>query len=415
MIAEVIAIGDELTSGQRLDTNSQWLSGQLGDLGVAVRYHTTVADELAPIVEALRIAAGRADVVVVTGGLGPTADDLTREALAALANVPLVQDDAALAHIQNIYARRKRPMPRRNVVQAMFPKGSRVIANPQGTAPGIDIDVARAGEGCSRIFALPGVPAEMKQMWAATVAPAIGAMIPPAERRVIRHRRVKCFGVGESDLEAMLPDLIRRDYYPRVGITVSKATITLRVTALEDDEAACHAAMQPTLKTIRDCLGDLIFGEEDDELQHAVARLLAERRQTLATAEWGTAGLLSRWLNDVPEPRTVYRGGIVINAANVLGGGNARLAGQLDLHGTGSAEMAQAMAQHCREMFASDYALAVADIPAGDAEQFFIALATPEETLVRPSRTLGHPAILLPRSAKQALNLLRLTLLGKEA
>src|SRR5262245_48715519 len=156
MHAEIISIGDELTSGQRLDTNSQWLSTRLGELGVSVLYHTTVADQLDANVAVFRAAAERADIVVASGGLGPTADDLTREALAKLAGVELVLDPNALSYIENLFARRKRPMPERNHVQAMFPRGSRVIHNPAGTAPGIDIDLPRPGRSSARIFSLPG-------------------------------------------------------------------------------------------------------------------------------------------------------------------------------------------------------------------------------------------------------------------
>ena len=220
MRGEIVAIGDELTSGVRLDTNSQWIAQQLGDLGVEILFHTVVGDELGPMTSALQTAAQRADVVICTGGLGPTADDLTRNALADCAGVKLMQVDAVLTHIRNLYARRKRPMPERNIVQAMFPQGSRVIPNPHGTAPGIDIKLTIGDSRTARCFALPGVPAEMREMFTATVAPAIVEMIPADQRRVVRHRRIKCFGVGESDLEAMLPDLIARERYPRVGITV---------------------------------------------------------------------------------------------------------------------------------------------------------------------------------------------------
>ena len=238
MHAEIISIGDELTSGQRLDTNSQWLSTRLGELGVQVMYHTTVADDLEANVQVFRQAAQRADLIVATGGLGPTADDLTRDALAAVAGVELVLDEAALAHIESLFARRKRPMPERNRVQAMFPRGSRVIPNPAGTAPGIDIEMPRPGKSPARIFALPGVPAEMHEMWEQTVAPAIAALM--GKPRVIRHKQIKCFGVGESDLEQMLPDMIRRGRDPQVGITVHGATITLRITASGDTAEACY-------------------------------------------------------------------------------------------------------------------------------------------------------------------------------
>ena len=136
MHAEVISIGDELTSGQRLDTNSQWLSTRLGELGVSVMYHTTVADNLDANIAVFRQAAERADIIVATGGLGPTADDLTRDAIATAVGVELVLDSAALTYIENLFARRGRPMPERNRLQAMFPRGSRVIHNPAGTAPG---------------------------------------------------------------------------------------------------------------------------------------------------------------------------------------------------------------------------------------------------------------------------------------
>ncbi len=272
MRAEIISIGDELTSGQRLDTNSQWLSQRLYELGIPVAFHTTVADDLDANIEVFRTAIGRAEIVVSTGGLGPTADDLTRDAIAATAGVELVEDAAAMAHIKNLFARRKREMPERNKLQALFPRGSQVIPNAEGTAPGIDFTIPRPGKSPSRIFALPGVPAEMFTMWNDTVRPALIAAQPSP--RVICHRRIKCFGVGESDLEAMLPDMIRRKREPLVGITVHGATITLRITASGPDEAACQAAMQPTADEIYKLLGVLVYGEEDDELEHAVVRLV---------------------------------------------------------------------------------------------------------------------------------------------
>lgn len=412
MIGEVISIGDEITSGQRLDTNSQWLSTQLGELGVRVLYHTTVADELSPMVDVLRAAATRADVIVATGGLGPTADDLTRQALAEVAGVELFQDDAALTHIRALFARRKREMPERNTVQALFPVGSRMIPNPHGTAPGIDIDLSKGGNRKSRVFSLPGVPAEMKEMWVASVAPWIIAMLPPEVRRIIRHRVIKCFGVGESDLEAMLPDMIRRDRYPRVGITVSQATISLRITAEEATPEACLTAMESTVETIQGCLKQLVFGEGDDtELQHVVARMLARRGRKIAVVEGGTAGIVAEWLHETDEGELVLRGGMTIgdDVALVETLGVPREI--VETHGPSSAEAATAMAERCRALFRTDFGLAITPIPRGEAETFCLALATPRETVVRSARTIGHPDLLLPRSAKQALDLVRLTLL----
>jgi nicotinamide-nucleotide amidase len=310
MRAEVIAIGDELTSGQRLDTNSQWLSAELGVLGVPVVFHTTAADTLEAGVEAFRAAAARADLVVATGGLGPTADDLTRDVLAAVAGSPLELSAEALAAVESRFARRGMAMPETNRRQALFPRGSRIIPNPEGTAPGIDVDVAG---GRSRIFALPGVPAEMRTMWRGSVMPAILGMLP--ERATIVQRRIKCFGAGESAIEAMLPDLVRRGRDPLVGITAHEATITLRIAARGRDEAECRGKIADTEATIRNCLGTLVYGVEDDELEDAVVAAVATAGVTLATAEVGTDGRVATLLAQAAarSPRGgCFRGGRVL-------------------------------------------------------------------------------------------------------
>ena len=379
MQAEVISIGDELTSGQRLDTNSQWLSQQLGDLGVTVKYHTTVGDDLQANTEVFRRSFERADLILCTGGLGPTADDLTRQALAAAMQTELVLDPDALHHIRSLFARRGREMPESNVVQAYFPEGSQVLPNPHGSAPGIDMAVA--GHGSARIFAVPGVPAEMREMWVESVQPRIEQMLGQ-QRRTIRHRRIKCFGVGESDLEQMLPDLIRRGRRPSVGITVSKATITLRITAEASDEAGFHEIIAPTIETIQSCLGELVFGHEEDELQHAVIRLLQQRRQTLAVVESGPGGLLSHWLSEADELGKSFLGAVVLRGNRPVG------AAQGNESGPTTSQQDQAvieMARHGQERFATDYCLAVGAFPdaGADSEKVFFALAGP----------LGRPEI----------------------
>lgn len=385
MRAEIISIGDELTTGQRLDTNSQWLAERLLEIGVPVAFHTTVGDQLADNVLVFRQACERADIVVGTGGLGPTADDLTRQALADVAGVELVQDDASLAHIKALFAKRKREMPPANVVQAQFPQGSKPIHNPNGSAPGIDISIPRAVGNPARVFALPGVPAEMKEMWAATVAPAIQDHI--GIKKVIAHYRIKCFGVGESDLEAMLPDIIARNRYPIVGITVSQATITLRITAEGESAAAARATMQPTIDTIHQCLGDLIYGYEEDELADAVLRLLREQRKTLIVQEWATAGLISKWLAERDSRDVFLLGQVHTNNANWSESGSSP-------HPCATYELLVGPAS-------------------GDSGQVTVHLMTGEPTLRKQIPYSGHPEILKPRAAKAALNLLRLHLLGK--
>lgn len=411
MLAEVISIGDELTSGQRLDTNSQWLSTRLGELGAQVLYHTTVADDLAANVQVFRQAAERADLVISTGGLGPTADDLTRDALAAAAGVELVLDETALANIESLFARRRRPMPERNRLQAMFPRGSRVIPNPAGTAPGIDLEIVRPGKSPARVFALPGVPAEVHEMWRDTVAPAIATMM--GKSRVIRHKQIKCFGVGESDLEQMLPDLIRRGRDPQVGITVHGATITLRITAAGKTAEACYELMAPTIATIRESLGDLVFGEDDDELEHAVVRLLAAQNKTLATAECASGGMIAHWLSEVAEGGGRFLGGVVARNYAAL----PALLGISAAHPSSAQQQLVAlMAEAVRSKLGADFGLAVGELPpvdpqAAEPSLFWYAVAGPQGATVKSSPYAGHPDILKMRGGKQALNLLRLTLL----
>ena len=425
MQAEVIAIGDELTSGQRLDTNSQWLSQRLTELGLRVVYHTTVADDLAANVAAFRVAIDRADLVVCTGGLGPTADDLTRPALAEATAAPLVRDDEVLAHIRALFARRGRTMPERNVVQAMFPRGSRPISNPHGTAPGIDMTIQRPGRGPCRWFAFPGVPVEMYQMWSGSVVAAIRAAQPRA--RVTCHRRVKCFGVGESQLEAMLPDLVRRGREPQVGITVSQGTITLRVTASGADQATCQNAMQPTLATIHRLLGTLVFGAEDDELQHVVARLLDQCDKTAASAEGATEGLVALKLAEACGPDARFLGGTVLGwPAEILprhgraaGSGDPGLAGAGTSAGETSAGAAprpqsiEDLAQAVRSRTGADYGLAVAPRLGRDQgdRKVPIALATRAGVQAKVVGLADQPSLGKVLLAKQSLNMLRLALL----
>jgi nicotinamide-nucleotide amidase len=304
-------------------------------------------------------------------------------------------------------------MPERNRVQAMFPCGSRVIPNPAGTAPGIDIELSRTSLAPARIFALPGVPAEMREMWEQTVAPAIAAML--GSPRVIRHKLIRCFGVGESDLEAMLPDLIRRGRDPQVGITVHGATITLRITAAGDSSEACFQAMEPTLDTIHKCLGDLIFGEADDELEHAVVRLLAAQHKTLATAEWGSGGMIAHWLSEVPESTGQFLGGIVVRTHSALTP-LLGIAPDPNFSPKNQEQIVAAMAEACRERLGADYGLAVGELPAIDQQAaepplLHFAVAGLKGTKVKSSPYAGHPDILKTRGGKQALNLLRLTLL----
>jgi len=410
--AEVIAIGDELTSGQRLDTNSQWISTELGLLGVPVVFHTTVADTLAAGVEAFRIACGRADVVVATGGLGPTADDLTRDVLAAVSNAPLEPSLEALKDVESRFATRKALMTPSNRRQALFPRGSRIIPNPEGTAPGIDLDVDRPGGGQSRVFALPGVPVEMRTMWRGSVAECIMRMHP--EAGVIIHRRIKCFGAGESAIEAMLPNLIDRDRIPLVGITAHEATITLRITARGPTAADCLAAIAPTEETIRAGLGQLVYGIDDDEVEDAVIHLLHESQQTLATLEIGTAGRVAEFLagaemalsrNKLAPIGQLGQPTQNPSAATAACGGYC---GGIVL--PDSLLSASALAEQARTTFNTTLGLAVGILRPAPEGRMAVDIAIASESGTEQIEHLlgGGESLAMSRAAKTAINLLRL-------
>lgn len=293
--AEIIAIGDELVCGVRVDTNSQWIAQQLDRLGIQTVFHSTVGDDIENMLAAFKTAISRSDIIITTGGLGPTADDLTRTVIADTAGVELVLSDPMLAHIQEMYHRRGRVMPPNNEIQAWFPNGSVVIDNPEGTAPGIEFaseSTVQSPPKAYRIFSFPGVPAELKQMWKATAQTRIRNHYNIDSITI--HHTVHCFGSGESAIEMQLPDLIERGRDPLVGITASAATISLRVATRGKDEATCRQKIEPTVALIRERLGNLVFGENGQTLEGVVASQLAARKQTLAVFDWGLQGEVAR-------------------------------------------------------------------------------------------------------------------------
>lgn len=307
MHAEIIAVGTELTSGAKLDTNSQWLSLQLADLGIPVQYHTTVADDLQRNIDVIRVACDRADLVLMTGGLGPTLDDLTREALAAVAGVELLLHSPSLEHIERFFRGRGREMPARNRVQALFPQGAEPLDNPVGTAPGIWMELPRSGRPHCLLAALPGVPSEMYKMYFEQVRPRL-----PGGRQVMRRARINCFGIGESATEELLGDLTARGHDPEIGITAHDATITLRINASGRSEAECQAKIEAASAEIRARLGNYVYGIEDEQLEHVVIRELIRQGKSFSSLEAGSRGLLAHWISSVDDAAACYRGGRVI-------------------------------------------------------------------------------------------------------
>lgn len=411
MLSEILSIGSELTSGQNLDTNSQWLSRRLAEVGIAVGWHTTIADDLDANVAAFRIAASRARLVLVTGGLGPTQDDLTREALALAAGVELVFHEESLAQIQELFTRRGRTMPERNRVQAYLPATAEAIPNLHGTAPGVWMPLGEAV-----VVAMPGVPSEMYTMFSNQVLPRLLQL--GMGGGVLIQRKINTFGTGESHVEEKLFDLTRRGHVPDVGITASDAIISLRILALAPTLEAAQAQIDPVERTIRERLGDLVFGIENEDLQHAVLTLLAQKRQTLSCAESLTGGLVGERLTSIPGASLWFRGGIIAYdnrlKMELLGVPQSLL----DARGAVSPEVAEAMAVGCRTRLQTDLAVSTTgvagpealgpDRPAGLA---YVGLAWEGGVASFEANWLGTRDEVRSRTARLALNRVRLHLL----
>ena len=390
-----------MTSGARLDTNAQWLSRRLGELGVKVTFHSTVGDTLSQNIDVFRIAANRADILVSTGGLGPTRDDLTRESLSQLVDKPLQIDESAMEYIKQMFVRRKREMPERNSVQAMFPLGSQQIFNPQGTAPGIDMMIPRDEVTSSRVFALPGVPAEMKRMFDETVAPRI--LETKGSGTEIKQHVMKFFGTGESDMENRLGPMIARDREPRVGITVSTATISLRITATGTDAVDCQNQIDQTRAEIMDRVPEFYFGDGDRYEQHdAINEELIARRQNLMVVEYGRAAPLGDWFAKLGNS-PAYKGGLSLANAQQL----------KDMFGGESEhEALMLLKQKCN----LDWILVIDSYPPLEhdahlpqpASDIRLTVISPAGASLANTETLGgHPEVLQPRIAKAGMAWLR--------
>ncbi|MDR1963121.1 MAG: CinA family nicotinamide mononucleotide deamidase-related protein [Planctomycetaceae bacterium] len=410
MQAEIIANGDELTSGKILDTNSQWLSTKLAELGITTLYHTTVGDDLEAMIDILRIASERTDLIIWTGGLGPTADDLTRQAIAECFGVPLEKNEESMRLIREMFQRRGREMPNANEIQAFQPQGAVPIRNPHGTAPGIDLTIQRKKpvkkgrlDFC-RIMAYPGVPAEMKEMWQDSGQKSIQEMLDQltGQKRVLRFRTIHSFGLGESQIEAMLPDIVNRKHEPKVGITANRATITLRIASEAATEEECFKIMEPTATLIYKTLGSLIFGEGDDQLQDVVCRKLNETGQSLAVIEAGTRGLLAEAIAGSKETPECFAGGIVLPPKQPID--------------------PDEMIRRGRRLFSVDYLLLIGAYPSGQpdrnqTENTFVAVIDARKTDLKESILVlknypyvGHPDIIDDLYVKRAIDLLRKTI-----
>jgi nicotinamide-nucleotide amidase len=364
---EIVAVGTELLLGQIPDTNSQWLGEHLAANGIASHFHQHVGDNHERMVLAFRTALARSDAVIVCGGLGPTQDDITRAALAEVMNVPLVRDEDVVATIRVMFNSRGREMPENNLLQADVPRGASIIKQTRGTAPGLICPI-----GQKVVYAVPGVPYEMSDMFERAILPDLLARVrATGTTSVILSRVLRTWGTSESALAESVSerfDALAQDGHVTIAFLASGIEgIKVRLTAQGDDEEKARAQLSEEEERvrvlIRDRFGDIIFGTDDETMEDAVAQRLVARGLTLAVAESLTGGLIASRLVNIAGASKWFRGGVVSYASQV----------KFDLLKVPegpvvSAPAAEAMASGVRTLLGSDIGLSVTGV-AGPEEQ----------------------------------------------
>lgn len=408
MIVEVVAVGTELLLGQIVNGNGATIGAALAESGFDAHFQQVVGDNLGRMEQAFRIAIDRSDAVIVTGGIGPTQDDLTREGLSAVTGRPLVRDEGQVEVLRRRFEASGREMPASNLRQADLPEGAERIPNPKGTAPGI----ALLHEG-TWIFVVPGVPAEMEWLLRHEVLPSLRAAAGIDE--AIVSRLLRTWGHSESRVAELLDDLYG-SVNPSVAFLASSGEIKVRITAKAHDDAAARALIVPVEKAVRDRLGASVFGADDETIELVVLREVEARGWTIGTAESATGGLVAQRLTSVPGASRVFRGSVVAYAtdlkASLLAVPDETLAA-----GVVSEETAEAMAEGARRALGVDVAVAVTgsagpDPQERDAGTMVLAVATPEGVRGRALRLPGDRERVRTYASTAALQLVRLAVSG---
>lgn len=409
MRAEILSIGTELLLGHITDTNASWLAQQLGPLGIDLFYVSTVGDNLERLTATLAQARDRSDLVVMTGGLGPTEDDLTREAIAAVLHETPVVDTQLEASLRAFFAGRGVAMPEHNIKQAWTLPSVTILANPIGTAPGW-----WAERDDKVMVAMPGVPYEMKRMWQNEVIPRL--RLRTGESLFTRILRVA--GMGESSVEEKL-DAVLHSANPTVATYAKRDAVDVRITAKAATTDEARAMVEAVEARIRATLGQHIFGMDDETPQSVALDMLMARGLTLATMESCTGGLLSSLITDIPGSSNAFRGGLISYATELKEAWGVP-AEVIAAHGVVSVETARAMAEAARQRTGASVGLSVTGVAGPDEQEgkpvgmVHIAVASPQGVRETSQHFRGPRSEIKLRAAYTALNLLRLHLLRSE-
>jgi len=407
--ANIVTIGNEILSGQTVDTNAAHLSTRLLTINVPVVSSYVVRDEIDAIVRGLELASADADVVLTTGGLGPTDDDLTRQALAKFLGVELELRKELLERIEKFFASLGRQMSEKNKIQAYIPAGAKALTNI-GTAPGI-----MAEYNGKLLFALPGVPIEMKQMFKESVLPELERL---AGAQALVVKKLKCFGAGESTIAEMLGTMMQRGRNPLINCTASSGIITLHIIATAGNKEKAGQMAEKDEKLLQSTLGELIYGRADQTLAEVVGEELARQGKTIAVAESCTGGLLAKLLTDVPGSSKYFTYGWITYSNEAKSSELGVPAELIQQYGAVSEQVAKAMAVGARKKAGTDYAISITGIagPTGGTEQKPVGLvyiSVDSENGCDTQRCFfyhGRQFIRL-RAAQTVLNILRLKLI----
>ncbi|MCR4434429.1 MAG: competence/damage-inducible protein A [Clostridiales bacterium] len=411
MNAEILAVGTELLMGQIANTNAQYISKRLPEVGVNVYYHSVVGDNPNRLKECLNLALQRSDAVIMTGGLGPTQDDLTKETVAEIFNRKLVLHQESLEKIKGFFARLHREMTPNNVKQAYLPEHCKVIENSNGTAPGCIIE-----EGKKVVIMLPGPPSEMIPMFENTVMPYF---LQKSSYR-IESRYLRVFGIGESALEDMLLDLIEKQSNPTIAPYAKDGEVTLRITAKCEKNADAHSLLMPVVEEISRRIGNALYSIEDKNLEEVVGNMLIENNVSLSIAESCTGGLISGKITGIPGISRVFKSGVVSYSneakVNILGVRQETL----DRYGAVSKETAVEMARGIRELAKSDLGLSVTGIagPGGGTVKkpvglVYVALAWEDGVKYKELKLWGNRERIRNVTSLHAFDMIRLHMISK--
>jgi nicotinamide-nucleotide amidase len=418
MQVELLSVGTELLLGQIVDTNAAYLAGKLSELGVNVYHKTTVGDNTERLAAALRISLGRSDVVLATGGLGPTKDDITAAVVAQVMGVGLVEDQASAAKIRSFARERGLTLLDSLLKQAVVPEGAQVVPNPVGTAPGF----IATRDGRTAI-ALPGVPTEMKAMAEQTVLPYLAARGAKEEgAAVILSRTLRLAGIGESQAEADIADLIESQTNPTIAPYAKTYEVHLRVTARAASRGAAEALVAPVEARIRDRLGSYIYGADEEALEAVIGGMLRSGGLTLAAAESCTGGLVGHRITNVPGSSDYFLAGLTTysdESKTRLLGVPAEL---IAAHGAVSPEAAVAMAEGVRRAVGADVGISTTGIagpggatPTKPVGLVHIGLSDETGNMTEELRLRGDRVMIKERAAQLALFLLYRGLKSREA